>query len=121
MVIDKDEAAAVFTILRKIWPHAKMTLEQEKRFRPVIQKAATHEAALDILQAMYEGGVQFPTPYDFESYRKAALRAVQAEFLEAPGPYITFRDWYELQDPEMQARVRKVFPSLKIFAERNDP
>jgi hypothetical protein len=30
------------------------------------------------------------------------------------GPWISFHDWYMLQTAEMQARVKVVFPSLKV-------
>jgi hypothetical protein len=34
------------------------------------------------------------------------------------GPFLSFHDWYMLQDAAMQARVKVVFPSLKVRLEK---
>jgi hypothetical protein len=42
----------------------------------------------------------------------------ETEFDDRPhGPWISFHDWYMLQDADMQARVKRVFPSLKVLLE----
>jgi hypothetical protein len=114
-MIDKEAAARVMVIIRKVFPASGITLEQEKRFLPLIRKAQSEDAALEAIDVMFAEGVRYPTGFD---YRTALDRIHQKRALQehlAPVPEgITFTAWYTAQDDDMKARVRRVFPSLKV-------
>ena len=107
---------SVFEIFRKVFNAGTFTLEQEKRLKAVFNRAPTEDIALEAIDLIYGEGVRYPTAKEL---RDAIDRTYQRVTMQAPmdygsGPYVTFRDWYAAQDADMQARVRRVFPSLKV-------
>lgn len=135
----KPWVGAVFEIFRKVFDAKPFTMEQEKRFKDLLDRAADEDAALEAIDLMFQEGVRYPTGRDLrEAVERVALRRKvpdrgtdvredlgyqgsddydPARGYEDPmrwkGPAIGFRDWLATQDPEMQARVKRVFPSLK--------
>jgi len=117
--MNKDEAAEVMVIIRKVFTASTITLEQEKRMLVLLRRAVSKDAALEAVDLMYNEGVRYPDGRDL----RLAIERVNQQHelarprLDQPGPWISFADWYALQDPRMQARVRRVFPSLNIEAD----
>ena len=107
--------AGVFETFRKVFNAAAFTLEQEKRLKRELGRARTLEDALDAIDLLYAEDVRYPMGGDVRRAVERVNRRAedQRELDYGPGPFISFRDWYATQDAEMQARVRRVFPSLE--------
>lgn len=114
-MIDNDSAARVMVLIRKMFTGSTITLEQEKAMLRQIKKAATDDAAFEAVDMMANEGVRYPMPYDFRTRLERIHQRIGLEaHLEVGPPGVTFREWYAAQDADMQARVRRVFPSLKV-------
>ena len=122
--------AAVFETFRKVFAPARFNQEQEKRLKAAFARADSERAALDAIDLIYNEGERYPLGFHVkEAVDRVNLRersqqpydpSAEASSYVPPerGPFLSFRDWYDTQDAEMQARVRRVFPSLKIHAEK---
>ena len=142
----KPWVPAVFEIFRKVFDAKPFTMEQEKRFKDLLDRASSEEVALDAVDLMFHEGVRFPTGRELlEAIERVEIRTKvpdrgtdvredlgyagddydPARGYDDPmrwrGPSISFRDWLLTQDDEMKARVKRVFPSMTIYAEKHDP
>ena len=135
----------VYRIFTKVFSAKPFTIEQEKRFKDLFSQARSEDNALDAIDLMFREGVTYPTGRDLrEAVERVNLRTAEPERpaevredigygdgydplrgYEDPmryrGPSISFRDWFLQQDDEMKARVKRVFPSMTIYAEKHDP
>lgn len=105
----------VYDTFRKVFNAKPFTLEQEKRIKGLFDRAPSEDAAFEAIDLMYQEGVVYPTGRDVrEAIERVGLKYALHEWAEpGSGPWISFRDWYAVQDDEMKARVLRVFPSLK--------
>lgn len=136
----KPWVGAVFEIFRKVFDAKSFTMEQEKRFKDLFDRAQDEDAALEAIDLMFQEGVRYPTGRELrEAIERTTVRRTPPDRgtdvredlgyqgeegydpsygYEDPmrwkGPSISFHDWLATQDEEMQARVRRVFPSLRI-------
>ena len=108
--------AGAFRIFAKVFNAKPITLEQEKMYKAVLSRAFDEDVALAAIDLMFQEGDTYPTG---KRLREAIDRVNMRTLLHAPKEptptdAVTFREWYAVQDPDMQARVRRVFPSLKV-------
>ena len=130
----------VFETFRKVFAPARFNQEHEKRLKRTLGRARDADAALDAIDLIYNEGERYPTAYHLRMAieRVNARLELQAERTDSHeelgygagddydpaygyedpmrwrGPAVSFREWYAAQDAEMQARVRRVFPSLRV-------
>lgn len=116
MSLEPNEAAEVMVTIRKVFTASTITIDQEKKFLAVLRRASSVKVADDAVDRMWNEGVKYPDGRDLRLALEAEERktADQAPLDYGPGPFITFRDWFALQDQAMQDRVRRVFPGLRV-------
>jgi hypothetical protein len=117
----------VYDIFCKIFDAQTFNREKEKRIKAALGHAMDEDAALEAIERVWNQNVRYPmggairAAVDHVNLRRMQAQPYDPEnpddsdFVPPPkGPFVSFRDWFDSQDAAMQARVRRVFPSLKV-------
>lgn len=117
-----------FEIFRKVFNAAPFTLEQEKRFKDILRRAASEEVAFDAIDLMFNEGVRYPTGYDLRTaidrvHQRGQFVSVESRTWDAipdccPGTFDTsgFVHWWKNHAPETSKdEARRAAEGLPIM------
>jgi len=129
--------AGVFRIFAKVFNAAPISIEQEKRFKDLFNRASTEAVALDAVDLMFQEGVRYPTGKDLrEAIDRIHLRLASQRPLSqdtddwtdpewrgvpkcCPGSFDTagFVHWWKVHANEQsKAEARRAAKGLAVMA-----
>lgn len=117
------EALAVLELVEIEWPSAEPLPDETKKAWAFELQEFDIETARDAVRDLARFQRFRPALSELLDACYEQRKLNQARFaLPAPvppsdGPWISFRDWYDTQTAEMQARARKVFTKLHLPGE----